>query len=146
MISEYPNRLYNIREKLNLKQDDIANNINVSRRNYSFWETGHLFIPLKHLNNYCNTFNVSMDYVLCLSDENIQLKKIKKLNKVEIGEKLKMVLKDNNVTQNEMAELLNTTQSTLSAYINGKTLIITSFAYQICKEYNISLDWLCGRE
>ena len=39
----------------------------------------------------------------------------------------------------EIANLLNTTHSTISAYENGKTLILTSFLYQICKTYNISV-------
>ena len=34
----------------------------------------------------------------------------------------------------------------ISDYENGVTLILTSFAIQICNKYNISLDWLCGRK
>ena len=30
-------------------------------------------------------------------------------------------------------------------YENGKNLIIISFAIELSKKYNISLDWLCGR-
>ena len=53
--------------------------------------------------------------------------------------------KKNNLTQKELAIFLNTTPSTICAYEKGKTLILTSFAYQICKKYNISMDYLCGR-
>lgn len=45
----------------------------------------------------------------------------------------------------ELAKLLNTTHSTISAYESGKTTILTVFAYEICKKYNISMDYLIGR-
>lgn len=41
--------------------------------------------------------------------------------------------------------MLNTSHSTISAYENGKILILTSFAYSIAIKYNVSLDWLCGK-
>ena len=53
--------------------------------------------------------------------------------------------KEKNITQEELASTLNTTHSTISAYESGKTTILTAFAYEICKRYNISMDYLCGR-
>lgn len=35
--------------------------------------------------------------------------------------------------------------STISAYKSGKTTILTAFAYEMYKRYNISMDYLCGR-
>lgn len=140
------NRLYEIRETLDLKQKDISKKLNINRMSYSYWETGARFIPLSKLNEYCNIFDVSMDYIFYLSNnKNNHAKKINELNKEEIGKRFKQIIKENNITQVEIANELNTTQSTISAYINGKTLILTAFAYQICKKYNVSLDWLCGR-
>ena len=67
------------------------------------------------------------------------------MNYKKIGKKIadKRILLG--ITQEELARVLNTSQSTVSAYESGKTLILTSFAIQICKTYNISLDWLMGR-
>ena len=53
--------------------------------------------------------------------------------------------KDNKITQSELAKVLNTSQSTLSAYEHGETLILTSFLYTICKNYNVSADYLLGK-
>ncbi len=142
----YETRLFDIRELNDYSQEEISKLLKVSRQNYSFWETGTKFIPLKHLNNFCNIFNVTMDYVLKLSSNNIKTNKIKKISKKEIGKRIKEIRNNNNITQKELAAFLNTTQSTISAYEKGKTLILTSFAYQICKKYNISMDYLCGIE
>ena len=49
------------------------------------------------------------------------------------------------MTQVQLAEFLNTTQSTVSAYESGQVLILTAFAYQISTAYKISMDYLCGR-
>ena len=141
------NRLYNLREDNDLYQKDIAKVIGVKARTYSSWETGNKIIPLKHLNTLCNYYDVSMDYVLGLykTKSNSKINKIKSLNKVEVGKRIKMIREKYNLTVRDLADKLNTTPSTISAYENGKTLILTAFAYQICKEYNVSLDWLCCR-
>lgn len=147
MIIEYQTRLNELREERNLLQKDVAKLLNTSRTNYSTWELNNKFMPLKHLNNYCNVFNVSMDYVFYLSKskENTSNKSYE-LDKKLIGQNLKKFMTDRNITQVELAKFLNTTQSTISAYINGKTLILTSFLYQIAKEYNISMDEMCNRK
>ncbi len=141
------NRLYNLREDNDLYQKDIAKVVGIKARTYSSWETGNKIIPLKHLNTLCNYYDVSMDYVLVLYNTkgNSKIRKIKTLNKIEIGKRIKMIREKYNLTVRDLANKLNTTPSTISAYENGKTLILTAFAYQICKEYNVSLDWLCCR-
>lgn len=147
MIIEYQTRLNELREERNLLQKDVAKLLNTSRSNYSTWELNTKFIPLKHLNNYCNIFNVSMDYVFYLSkSRGNTINKTYKLNKKIIAENLKKFMSDRNITQVELAKVLNTTQSTISSYVNGKTLIITSFLYQIAKEYNVSMDEICNRK
>ncbi len=142
------NNLFNLREYKDLYQKDIAEIIGVHQRTYSSWETGTKIIPLSHLNTLCNYYGVSMDYVLGLSNNktNKNIVQIKSLNKKEIGLRIKKIREDNNLSLRKLASELNTTSSTISAYETGKTLILTAFAYQICKNYKISLDWLCGRE
>ena len=136
-----------MREYADLTQKDLAKNLGITQQTYSLWEKGTKIIPLKHLNNLCNYYETSMDYVLGFTDIKISsnIIKIKELNKKEIGARIKKVREDNNLTLRDLASKLNTTSSTISAYETGKTLILTAFAYQICSEYNVSLDWLCGK-
>lgn len=138
-------KLIELREDSSLKQKDIAKLLNITQQTYSLWENGTKIIPLKHLNSLCNYYNVSMDYVLGLS--NVRQYDIinSVIDKKIIGIKLKEFRKEKNITQEELANILNTTHSTISAYESGKTTILTAFAYQICKRYNISMDYLCGR-
>ena len=138
-------KLIELREDSSLKQKDIAALLNITQQTYSLWENGTKIIPLKHLNSLCNYYNVSMDYVLGLSNVRQYYIINSVIDKKIIGIKLKEFRKEKNITQEELANILNTTHSTISAYESGKTTILTAFAYEICKRYNISMDYLCGR-
>lgn len=133
--------LKELREDNDLTQNDISNILSITRQNYSRWETNEKVIPLKHLVTLCNYYKVSLDYITGLSKENNYNKIV--LNKREIGKKIKEFRNINNISQKQLSIFLNTTQYTVSTYESGKTLILTSFAYQICRQYNISMDWLC---
>lgn len=138
-------RLLYLREEKELTQKELGEIFNVDRSIISKWEIDSVTIPLKQLNNYANYFNVSLDYLTGLSNIKENTKTIKKLDKQKIGQNIKQVRKENNLTLRALAKQLNTTSSTISAYETGKTLILTAFAYQIAKKYNISLDWLLGK-
>ena len=137
-------RLYLLREEKELKQNELASILNVKQVNISNWENNKEIIPLNKLNAYSNYFNINLDYIAKLSDNKTSTKKIN-LDKKTIGNNLKALRKEFNITQEELASLLNTSHSTISAYETGKTLILTAFAFQICQKYNVSLDWLVGK-
>lgn len=139
-------RLRNVRENNNLTQKEVADKLNISRPNYTRWETKEKIIPLRKLNAFCNLFNVSMDYIAGLSNTNSKLSYNKELDLEVVSERLKKVRKQLNLTQQNLADFLQCDRSIISDYENGVTLILTSFAIQICDKYNISLDWLCGRK
>ncbi len=139
-------KLVLLRKKKELSQREMANILNVSKSTYARWETGEEIIPLKHFTKFCNYFNVSMNYVLGLSKKN-DFDKYNyniKISKEHIGNNIKLLRKKNNLSQIDLAKIFNTSQSTISAYENGKTLILTIFAYQIAKKFNISIDELCN--
>lgn len=138
-------RLFFLREEQDLFQNDIANILNVKQVNISNWENGKEIIPLTKLNMYANYFNVSFDYIMKLSDKKIPSINRNTLDKILIGKNIKIIRMQNNLSQQDLANVLNTTKSTIWAYETGKTLILTAFAYQICAKYNVSMDWLCGR-
>ena len=139
-------RLFDLREYNDLYQKDVAKILGVSQQSYSQWEKGVKIIPLKHLNTLCNYYKVSMDYMLDLSNDKYYNCSIKNLDKKIIGSNIKSIREKNKLTVRDLADKLNTTPSTISSYENGKTLILTAFAYQICKEYNTSLDKFLGRK
>lgn len=139
-------RLLELREYNFLLQKDIAKVLNIDRSTYSTWETNLKIIPLKHLNVLANYYDTSMDYILGLTSKKIKYKKLDKLDKQIIGNNIRKLRSDNNLTLRDLAKVLNTTSSTISAYETGKTLLLTAFAIEIAKKYHISIDELCVRE
>lgn len=138
-------RLLDIRVEADLTQEEMAEILKTTQSNYSRWENGTELIPLKKLNLLCNYFNVSMDYMIGLTRNETGVGKHEIDFKV-VGKNLKSFRNTNDITQLELAKILNTSQSTISAYESGKTLILTAFAIEIVTRYKISLDWLCGRK
>ena len=138
-------RIKAIREDSDLTQTEIASILQVNRSAYSLWELGINTIPLNKLNEFCNFFNLSLDYILEITDVKNYTLVNKNINKVILSKRLKEIRKKERKTQEEIARLLNTTHSTWSAYENNKVLIPTIFIWKFAKEYNCSIDWLCGR-
>ena len=137
--------LKRIRESHDLTQREMAKLLKISKSSYNYFETGEHIIPLKHLNNFCNIFHVSMDYTCGLTKINTKSNKKHKLDKKVIGERIKKIRLKNKLTQTELANLLNTSQSNISSYESGKTLMLTAFIYSFAKRFDVSLDYLTGR-
>ena len=138
-------RLHDLRDSLDLSQNDIALVVKVSQQTYSSWETGEKIIPLKHLNTLANFYNVKIDYILGISNDKGTNFKNVKLDKKLIGNNLHNLRVKEELTLRSLANILNTTPSTIYAYETGKTLILTAFIYEIAKRFNTSIDVLIGR-
>ena len=139
-------RLLELREYNFLHQKDIAQILNIDRSTYSTWETNLKIIPLKHLNSLSNYYNISMDYILGLTNKKIKYKKLNELDKKIIGNNIKKLRSDNSLALRDLAKILNTTSSTISAYETGKTFLLTTFAIEIDQKHHLSIDELCRKE
>ena len=140
------NVIKEIRNNKNLIQDEVATFLGISQETYSKYERQINDMPLSKLNKLSCKWKYSIDYLLGLTKENKYNNVFKEINRTVTGQRLKNFRKHFKLTQVELANFLNTTQSTISAYENGETLILTSFALQISKKYNVSIDYLCGRK
>ncbi len=147
MVKEYLfENLIDLRESRGLKQKDMAKILHVSRPNYTRWETKATIIPLKKLNELCNYFKVDMDYIVGFKRKAKPMHNDNVLDKKVIGENIRKIRHKYNLSQNDLANILNTTHSVISYYENGKTLILTAFLIEICERYNESMDQICNRK
>ena len=62
------NRLRDLREDRDLNQTQIAKILNMSQTGYSKYETGENDIPTNILIALANYYRVSIDYILCQTD------------------------------------------------------------------------------
>jgi len=141
----YSTKILRIREDNELSQRQLGEIINVNRVSISYWETGKQVPSISKAMAISKHFDVSLDYIYNLSN-------VKKYNNIVrtnldlnvIAKRIRKVREDNKITLRDLGKELNTSSSTISAYETGKHLILSLFALQICKKYNVSMDWLYG--
>ncbi len=141
----YAETLKELRINKNLLQKDIAKVLGINEITYTHYESECFIMPLKYLIKLCNYYHVSMDYMFGLtSKKELTFEKINN-DKVLIGKRLKDWRKSNKITQEKLAEILKTTQSSIAMYERGSNLVSTFYLYAICKTYKVSADYLLGK-
>lgn len=138
-------KMKEIREYFDNTQKEVAQSLMTTRSTYAGWENGLDAIPLLKLNEFCNHYEISLDYVCGLTN----IKKYEIINttidKEVIGNNLKTIRMEYNDTQDKIAEIIKVDQSNYSKYEMGKILIHTYPLIEFAKYYNVSIDWLCGK-
>lgn len=140
-------RLKDVRIDNDLTQKNLAQQLQVSRSTYSGWENEGDNIPLYQFNNFCEIFNLSLDYVAKIIDrrENITNKIKKQIDFKLIGQNLETIRKENKITQKELAKIMGVSEATYVNYKNGKTPIQTEILKKFAAYFKVSLDWLVGK-
>lgn len=141
----YGEILFKLRENKNINQTELANILNIDHSQYSHYEVEDRIIPIKHLNTLANYFNVSIDYLFCFTKVCRYKNSKKEINLTKQKENLKILRKSMNLTQQDLANLLGTDNSTISKYEQAKQIIPTMYLYAISKKYNVSADYLLGK-
>ena len=59
----YYQRLKDMREDLDKKQEDIASILNITRQQYQLYESGKRELPMHHFITLAKYYNVSLDYL-----------------------------------------------------------------------------------
>ena len=62
-------RIRNLREDADLTQAELGKQINVPQRTYAYYESGERMIPPQVLVALAQFYNVSIDYLLELTDQ-----------------------------------------------------------------------------
>lgn len=140
-------RFFEQKKSENITATSIANKLNISKKTLSNYINGDAYIPLEHLNSLSNIFNVSIDYILGLSQvekyaENLY---IENLDAAEIGKRIKNFRHENKISQEKLANIACLNKSSISRYESGKNLILTLPLYLICKKFHVSADYLLGK-
>ena len=138
-------RLREIREELEITQEEISKVLDCKRSAYSLWEINKNTIPLYYLNKISNEYNVNIDYLVDLSnDKYIEFNKVE-IDRAMLGKRIREARKSINYTQEKLAAKLNTTHSVISAYESGKTAVPTLFIIEIAKITKKSLNWFLNK-
>ena len=100
------NRLKDLREDNDLKQEDVAKILKISRQYYSRYELEQVELPIRHYITLARYYNVSIDYLCGITQTPRKLES----SKNEITKKQKQLLKaysDNPKLQAAVDKLLD---------------------------------------
>lgn len=132
---------------MDLKQKDIAEMFGVHFATVSGWETGKDTIPLERLIEYANRFNFSLDYLFGITKQNDTSYLPLEIDLNVIAQNLRKIRKSHNLTQEDVAKKINTSQASYAHYENSVNLIPTTFLYNLTDIYKpFSIDKLLGRK
>ena len=138
-------RLKDIREDNDINQETMSQILGVPRSTYSMWELGISVIPLKPLCDFADYFNITLDYALGLTNNKTSKNLIKGLDLQVLANNMKEIRKKNNLSQENIADILKVTQSCIVKYEKGRVYISTENLYKFAKEFKISINELCGK-
>ena len=130
----YRGRFLELREENNFSQRDIAKLLKISKSAYNQFEQQYTIIPIQRLNDVANIFDVSIDYLLGFTDKRKYKVMKKELDKKVVGERLKNFRKEYKLTQEKLANKIDTTHQVISRYERGTY-----------KKFEVSADYLLGR-
>lgn len=138
-------RMKDIRTYFGNTQKELADILGVSRSTYAGWENGLDAIILPKLNDFCNYYGVSLDYICGLTNTKKYDVINDKIDKSVLGNNLKETRTKNKHTQEKVANIINVDQSNYSKCELGKMYIHTYALIEFAKHYKVSIDWLCGK-
>lgn len=136
-------RIKDMREDNDLTQEDMAKILNVKRSTYSLWELGTNIIPIENLSNFADYFNVSIDYVLSITNDKGKI--IKGFDLKKLGENIKKIRVQNNLTQESLSKILDVTQACIARIEKGYG-ISTKTLYKFCIKFDKSINEVCGKK
>lgn len=137
-------RLKDIRENADISQKEMASILKVKRSTYSLWELGINIIPLSYIVSFADYFNYTIDYCLGLTDIKNSSNK-KGLDLIVLGNNMKEIRLKNNLSQENISDSLKVTQACIVRYEKGLVCISTSNLYKFCKEFKVSMSYICGK-
>lgn len=138
-------KLEELREYCELKAKEVAKSLNIAESTYSEWEHNKIPIPTRRIIELANFYSVNIDYLLKLSNVRITIKDSKYIDLILIGNRLKEIRNDLDLTLRELGEKLNTAFSSLGSYERGEYLIQSDTLISLSKLTNCSIDWILGR-
>lgn len=126
--------LKKLRHESNLTQSELADRLNITRSALSLYELGKRTPDFNTLIKIADNFDVSIDFLLRRNEKNNTL-----------GSRIKVLRKEYNMTQTDLANKLNITKSNISKYENN----IVDPSLEILKTmsdiFDVSVDYLLGK-
>lgn len=127
-------KLKDLRKTKGLTLKEVADNIGLGESTISLYENNNRRPDYVTLNKLSALYNVSIDYLLNNDSPN-----------VNFGERIKALREQNNITQQELADMLNVDRTSVGKWETNQNLANNNILQKLCSIFNVSMDYLLGR-
>ena len=138
-------RIKFIKTTYDLTQHDLAKILSIDKSSISHIEKNDRIIPIEHLITFSDYLNLSIDYILGMTDIKCYKDQILGIHLDKMGDNIKEVCLDNLLTNVALAKVIHSCESNIRNYKQGKYLILTTFVLELSLKYNYSIDWILGK-
>lgn len=147
-MEKFHEKLKVLRKEKGLTQQEVADFVHVDRVRITNWENGKREPNFENLSMLACIFDVSIDFLLSdyLEMSKERYLKFKRENMSIFGDNIKRLRKNKGLKQQEIAELLGVKRNTYSDWENGKTEPSFESLVKLVDLFEVSLDWLFGRD
>ena len=129
-------RLKELRISKGFTQSELGKKVGVSQNTFTNWENGSREPNFKTLRKLANVLETTIDYLLGEEEMTVQL---------VFASRLKVLRVSNGYSQTQIAQSLGTVQGVVSKYECGIREPDLKMLVKIAYFYNVSLDYLLGR-
>lgn len=147
-MEKFHEKLKVLRKKKGLTQKDVADLVHVDRVRITNWENGKREPNFENLSMLACIFDVSIDFLLSeyLEISKEAYLKLKEEKKNLFSVRLKELRLKKGLTQTELGEKVGVKQNTFTNWENGKREPSFENLVKLADLFDVSLDWLFGRE
>ena len=125
--------------------NEIAKLVERDHSTISGWIHNYNDPRIEQLNIIANYFNVSLDYLLGLTNIRQYEDNSKEINKEILTLRLNKLREKSKLTREQFANQLGIARTTWVEYEQGHNIIRALFLYDLAKKHKISVDYLLGK-
>lgn len=142
-MMEFKDFLISRRNALGYSQNDIASAVGYSAQLVSLWEQGKAFPDLSVWGKLCQILNVDLENFLYARDYKVnKICDIYKFDANRFANNLKYLRKTNNLTQLDLAKMLEVNVKTVASREKGTSLPQLSTFLHLCSTYEYKVEEL----
>ncbi|HFD2043956.1 TPA: helix-turn-helix domain-containing protein [Clostridium perfringens] len=134
-------KLKELRNEKELSQKELANILQVAPSTISMWEQDKREPDGDMIMKIANYFDVSTDYILGRNNNTNSYKYTK-----ELGKRLKSLRESKNLLSKDLAKIMNVEPPTITNWEKGNRFPKEDILIKLADYFDVSLDYLFGRD
>lgn len=138
-------RLKMLRKEKQYTQKQVMDISGLTVGTYQSYEYQTAEPSLEKLIVFSELYDVSIEYLIGISEQRTFPQQFDKSNNTSFPSRLKVLRKENHMTQEQIAALIHKSMRTYRRYESGKNEPSLSVLVELAALFHTSVDYLCGR-